>query len=414
MTFGRETAIARVAIAVIGLHYADVAFFQPEPGTSAGDHWVSGLVPLALLAVLAALYPKLRPGLRATLAISLGFFALGSGIVTSFWHARDEGAAGVDYTGFLATLGGAALVAVGVATLWRSRKLDRMTRRYPRRLVISLAGFLVGFQVITGAILGYYATHRPSSGVTENPDLGRAHEDVSMTTSDGLELQGWYLPSRNRAAVIVFPGRSGAKQAHARTLAGHGYGVLLFDNRGQGVSEGDPNAFGWDDEKDVDAALDFLARRPDVDPDRIGGLGLSVGGEVMLETAAHTDRLRAVVSEGAGARTYKEDHQMPGPQRWYGLPYFVMASAMTALFSNTMPPESLKELVRDIPPRPVFLVHAKGETLNDVYYRSAGKPENWAIWEVPGAKHVGGLDAQPEEYERRVTAFFDRELSPQS
>jgi hypothetical protein len=75
-----------------------------------------------------------------------------------------------------------------------------------------------------------------------------------------------------------------------------------------------------------------------------------------------------------------------------------------------MPPDSLKDLVQDIPPRPVFLIHAKGETLNGVYYRSAGEPDNWAIWEVPGAKHVGGLDAQPAEYERRVIDFFDRNL----
>ena len=135
-----------------------------------------------------------------------------------------------------------------------------------------------------------------------------------------------------------------------------------------------------------------------------------MGGETLLETAAHTDRLRAVVSEGAGARTWREDHETPHPIRWFGLPYFVMASASTALFSNTVPPESLKDLVKDISPRPVFLIHAKGETLNGVYYRSAGEPDNWEIWEVPGAKHVGGLEAQPREYERRVTAFFDRAL----
>jgi uncharacterized protein len=301
------------------------------------------------------------------------------------------------------------LVALGALVLWSSRKLDRKAWRYGRRALLGVAGFVVAVQVIGGAVLGYYATHRPQSAVGE-PSLGRAHEDVTLKTSDGLRLQGWYVPSRNRAAVLVFPGRSGNKQHHARNLIGHGYGVLLVDNRGQGESEGDPNAFGWDDETDVNAALDFLRDRTDVDANRIGGLGLSVGGETLLETAAHTDRLRAVISEGAGARTWREDHETPNPIRWYGLPYFVMASASTALFSNTVPPDSLKDLVKDISPRPVFLIHAKGETLNGVYYRSAGEPDNWEIWEVPGAKHVGGLEAQPEEYERRVTAFFDRAL----
>ena len=118
--------------------------------------------------------------------------------------------------------------------------------------------------------------------------LGVPHEDVSLETSDGLDLEGWYVPSRNGAAVVVFPGRNGP-QRHARMLVDHGYGVLLFDRRGEGGSEGEPNAYGWGGDRDVHAAVDFLQRRPDVEPDRIGGLGLSVGGEVLLEAAAETD-----------------------------------------------------------------------------------------------------------------------------
>jgi pimeloyl-ACP methyl ester carboxylesterase len=405
----REAAIARVALAAISLHYADVAFFQPEPGTSAGDHLVSGLVPIGLLAVLGALYPRLRAGARATWAISVGLFALAGGIVTSGLHALGDGPSGDDYTGVLAALAGGVLVALGAVTLWRSRKLDRKVRRYGRRALIGIAGLLIAVEVIGGATLGYYATHRPRSDVSA-PNLGRGHVDVTLKTSDGLQLEGWYVPSRNRAAVLVFPGRSGGKQHHARNLIRHGYGVLLVDNRGHGASEGDPNAFGWDDETDVNAALDYLTSRADVDADRIGGLGLSVGGEILLETAAHSNRLRAVVSEGAGGRAFREDLAMPGAAKWIGAPYFVMASVSTAVFSNAMPPESLKSLVKEIPPRPVFLIHAKGESLNGVYFRSAGEPRNWDLWEVPGASHIGGIDARPVEYERRVTAFFDRAL----
>lgn len=409
VAFARETEVARAAIALIGLHYADVAFFQPEPGASAGDHLVSGLVPIGLLAALGVLYPRLRAGTRATLILALGLFAVASALVTSGWHAMDSGPSGVDYTGLFAILGGAVLVGVAATTLWRSRKLDRRARRYVRRSLIAIVGFLVGFQLIAGATLGYYATHRPQTAVGE-ADLGRPYEEVTLTTSDGLKLEGWYVPSRNRAAVLVFPGRSGNKQHHARNLIRHGYGVLLVDNRGQGESQGDPNAFGWDDETDVNAALDFLSGRADVDADRIGGLGLSVGGETLLETAAHTDRLRAVVSEGAGGRSVKEDRLMPGLATSLGLPFFTVVTGTTAVFANTMPPDSLEDLVKEIPPRPAFLIHAKGEELTPIYYRSAGEPENWELWQVPGAKHVGGLEAKPVEYEQRVTAFFDRAL----
>lgn len=72
----------------------------------------------------------------------------------------------------------------------------------------------------------------------------------------------------------------------------HGYGVLLFDQTGDGESVGDRNAFGWDGEKDVMAAVAYLKRQPDVDPGRFGGIGLSVGGELLLQAAAHTPDLR--------------------------------------------------------------------------------------------------------------------------
>ena len=55
-------------------------------------------------------------------------------------------------------------------------------------------------------------------------------------------------------------------------------------------------------------AVDLLEQRPDVDSGRIGGLGLSVGDELMLQAAAeYLDGLDAVVSEGADTRTFVED-----------------------------------------------------------------------------------------------------------
>ena len=137
------------------------------------------------------------------------------------------------------------------------------------------------------------ATHFYTAEVPE-ADLGAAPDDVTFTTSDGLEIEGWYVPSRNRAAVIL-PGRT-STQPHARMLIEHGYGVLLFDRRGEGASQGDPNLFGWGGSRDIHAAVDFLLSRPDVDPARIGGLGLSVSGELMLQSAAESTDLAAVVS----------------------------------------------------------------------------------------------------------------------
>ena len=65
--------------------------------------------------------------------------------------------------------------------------------------------------------------------------------------------------------MIAFPGRSGP-QAHTRMLVHHGYGVLLFDRRGEGESQGASNLFGWGGDRDILAAVEFLKAQPDVDP----------------------------------------------------------------------------------------------------------------------------------------------------
>jgi uncharacterized protein len=83
------------------------------------------------------------------------------------------------------------------------------------------------------------------------------------------------------------------------------------------------------------------------------------------------------------------------------------------LFSNEAPPPSLKDLVGRIAPTPVFFIYGEhgqaGErNLNPTYYAAAHAPKR--LWEVPGSGHVGGIDARPEQYERRVVGFFNRTL----
>lgn len=195
-------------------------------------------------------------------------------------------------------------------------------------------------------------------------------------------------------------------------LARNGYGVLLFDRRGEGASEGDSNLFGWGGEKDIYAAVDFLRSRPEVEPDRIGGIGLSVGGELMLQAAAQSDDLAAVISDGAGTRSLAEDlDDIPSPGKWIGLPFLAAKTGAVALFSNTAPPPELTELVSSIAPTPLLLIWAPssgGEDMNPTYYRLAGRPKS--IWAIPEADHIQGITARPEEYERRVVDFFDRAL----
>jgi dienelactone hydrolase len=408
-----EAGLFRLAVLLIALHVIDDSFAQPQPGTGADDHVVSGLVPLAVLALAGWAYPRLRGGRRGALALALGVLGLAA-TVEAVHYTRTLGASGDDYTGLLALPAGLLLLGLGVTTLWRTRRRDDgRLRRYARRSLLAVAGVLTFAFVVLPIGMAYVTTH-VGRAVVPPAQLGVGHEEVSFETSDGLTLHGWYVPSRNGAAVIAFPGRKGP-QPHTRMLARHGYGVLLFDRRGEGESDGDPNSWGWGNERDIKAAIAFLQRRPDVDPERIGGLGLSVGGEMMIQTAAHTDALAAVASEGAGIRSLRETLEVPSAQAYLAAPFKAVETAATAVFRDQMPPASLADLAAKVAPRPLLLMYSGtgqgGEVeLNPEFYRAAGAPK--ALWEIPGAAHMGGIRAQPAEYERRVVGFFDRALLP--
>ena len=307
-----QVRVFQIAMAVIAVAVADDAFVHPEPGTTAGDHLASGLIPIAIALSAAVAYPRLRAGARACIAAVFGALALVAGIADGVRHIAINTMSGDDVTACLSALAGAILVALGAITLWRTRRRDEsLPRRYARRSLEVVLAAIVAFFLVLPIGTAILATHVGRAPVPAAA-LGASYRQVSFASSDGLQLVGWYVPSRNGAAVIVSPGRSPAVQAHARMLIRHGYGVLVLDRRGEGQSQGDRNMYGWNGDKDLLGAIAFLQRQPDVRQGMIGGLGLSVGGEMLLQTAAETTGLKAVVSEGAGTRSLLEHLHIPG------------------------------------------------------------------------------------------------------
>ena len=408
----RERWLVGIALGLIALHIVDDSFLQPQPGTSAADHLVSGLVPVALIVALGIGYLRWRPGVRAAVAVLLGILGITVGIEAVYYFRQGEGG-GDDYTGVLAIAAGLALIGCALTVLWRSRRVDdRRWWRYTRRLLLGLAALVVANTVLFPLGASYVFTHTGATDIS-TPDLGAPAVEVEFTTSDGLSLQGWYVPSRNGAAVIVVPGLSNSQDDEARMLVRHGYGVLLLIRRGEGESDGDPNMLGWAASNDVHAAVDFLSQRTDVDPDRIGAIGFSIGGEILIQAAAESDQLAAIVSEGGSERSLREGLNYSGWSKWWGVPSLAILTAGTAVLANQAPPPNLKDLVAEISPQAVFFIYGAdgqpGEVeLTDDYYAAASEPKQ--IWEVPESGHIGGYAARPREYEQRVVAFFDAEL----
>jgi len=177
---------------------------------------------------------------------------------------------------------------------------------------------------------------------------------VSFHTGDGLLLSGWYVPSRNGAAIVIVHGGGGDRdgaRAHAAMLARAGYGVLLYDARGRGQSQGDPDAYGWAWGRDVDAAIAWLKQRPDIKAGRIGALGLSTGADVLVEAAARRHDIRAVVAEGTTTRSLTDTAKVLHGGGLLSIPFWWIPYAAAQVLENASPGPPLATLAAH-PPHP--------------------------------------------------------------
>lgn len=309
------------------------------------------------------------------------------------------------------------LAAIVAASIWLA--IAAFRRWWPthgrrghwvlRRVLLVLGSVVLLYWTVVPIVVALLATQ--SSGANEVAiDMGPGTDEVEIETSDGLKLSGSYVPSRNGMSVLTFPSRE-ATAAESQMLAQRGYGVLALDMRGEGGSEGDRNAYGWGADADVKAGVDFLAESESVD--KVGGLGLSVGGEQLIEAAAEDERIAAVVSEGAGERSVRET-LIRGPAAALAIPQaFVLTTAVAAI-TGEKAPAALDELASQVAPRRLLLINAVdgsgGEDLNSSYFEAAGDPKD--LWTLSSGGHTGGFAAEPAEYERRVTDAFESQLSP--
>ena len=205
-----------------------------------------------------------------------GFFGVLAGTEAAYYTFADR-SSGDDFTGFLSVVAGFVLLGIGIRTLWRSRRTDDSRRRR----YLGAASFCAGVVLLVAIVLfpvsiAYVVTHT-ARAVVPTPNLGAAHEDVSFRTSDGLRLEGWFIPSRNGATVIAFPGRSGP-QKHTRMLVEHGYGVLLFDGAAKAPARATRTRSAGSATATSTPQPTTSAAGPTSTRERIGAIGLSVGG----------------------------------------------------------------------------------------------------------------------------------------
>ncbi|MCG3169904.1 MAG: hypothetical protein CALGDGBN_01434 [Pseudomonadales bacterium] len=129
--------------------------------------------------------------------------------------------------------------------------------------------------------------------------------DIEFPGHGGTTLRGWlYTPegARNGPALVMAHGFSATIEmgidAFARVFCAAGITVLAYDQRNLGRSDGEPRQEIniWAQARDYRRAIDWLERRPEVDPCRIGIWGSSFSGGEVLVVGACDPRVAAVIA----------------------------------------------------------------------------------------------------------------------
>jgi uncharacterized protein len=303
-------------------------------------------------------------------------------------------------------------------TLRNMKRWQKITLNLLLTLLLLAFGALLNMSYGQGRnIVHNYPDNR--SVADETPaDYGLDYEDVALVTSDGVQLAVWYIPSQNGAAIIVqhgYKSHRGHVLEEAEIFARHGYGVLMMDLRGHGDSEGDLITFGLSEMLDMEAGYQYLLTRPNIDPERIGIIGNSMGGSVVINYAAQNPKIKAVI--GHSAFSSLQDTVVTGVQTFADLPAFPFAPLIQFFAEQEAGIKASEvaafEVIGSISPRPVFILHAGGDTVvgpdaGQKLFDAAGEPKEF--WYNPDYGHVPFLREEPEEFERRVIAFFDQYL----
>jgi len=241
-----------------------------------------------------------------------------------------------------------------------------------------------------------------------------AFSEIRFPTEGGKELYGWWIPAEGRenAPTLVLVhgwGRNVERTLpFVRKFHPTGYNLIAFDARSHGSSDVDGTSNMLKFSADIRAALDEAVRRG-ADPEKLGVLGLSVGGAAAIHAAAHDERIRAVVTVGAFAHP---GDLMRTELLGKGIPSIFIPVILRYVEHSIgarlddIAPESQIHMIE----APILLVHGEYDVVvtADHGRRLAAGGANVELLILPGRGH-SDCNRDPLFWPR-VSAIFDRTL----
>jgi len=244
-------------------------------------------------------------------------------------------------------------------------------------------------------------------------------ESISFYSSDGLKISGAFIKGSNGGTVILLHGYGRSKEQmlpQASFLNKAGFNVLMFDFRASGESEGKFISFGQLEQADLEGSVSYLKARQDVDMDKVGLLGFSMGGAVALMKSGDLPEIKAIVISSTYARFKSVIWQ--NFQRYFkGIPFFPLGWVVLLIIKYRTgiyyPHINPVKYLHKLQTRPLMIIHGahdKRVPIEDAmeFYKKA--PWLKEFWLVREAEHEDTYSITKDKYEGKVVGFFRKYL----
>lgn len=294
-----------------------------------------------------------------------------------------------------------------------------------RMLIASLKLLVAGLIIFCAFLPCFYSfgnVYRPKRPVQGTPqDDGLKYDPVSLSTSDGEFIRGWFVYGTKGSPLIVACHGVGTNREDlrgvSRFLCKAGFNVLAFDFRAHGESTGSKTTFGFREALDVQAAVQYAGAHYRQQFEGVGVYAISMGSAAAIIAARHMPHVEAFVLDSPFARLADlVDQQF---SHWPLLPRRLFVSLATfygSLFTGIQATEIAPEAYApDLGMRPVLVFHGSQDTLipiaqgRQLFERIPGPKE---FVETRGAGHVQSYAVMGRAYEDKVVSFFRRHLGP--
>ncbi|MDO8444667.1 MAG: alpha/beta fold hydrolase [Deltaproteobacteria bacterium] len=290
------------------------------------------------------------------------------------------------------------------------------------QLILKLILYTLLFIIFLDAFTLYMNSHPPRYPIYVPPSkFNLRYEEVSFQSTDGVRLKGWFINGSGEGrlpTIIVCHGLGANRSDFTELSAGlsrDGYSVLIFDFRGHGESEKKASSFGYLEQNDLLGALRYVKTRNDVDKEKIGVYGFSMGGAVAILTAAETDEIKAVISDSSYTSLKEQGKRLfagsPLPSFLFLKPLVWMYEVFFRIDADDISPVSR---IGEISPRGVMIIGGGADEQmpsSDAMRLFSAAREPKEIWLIPGAVHGGTVYMAGDEYEKRVLRFLDSHFS---